>query len=226
MATTSRTVRGRTWLAVAVAAGVLASAGVWFARDDEPTTRPVSFWRALSASFSEKDPPEDVTEIATRSDAVVVARVTDVVAGRDAKPSFDSTPVLDSSDHIPTSYVQLTVDRVVAGSVAPGATLNLEMFAPPSPLTLKDLRAGLPTGEVLVFLWNKGDRIARAGHGATMDPRDRQVWTLASQRGLVAQGPSGIYEALHGAGEVTPFIASFGATTVEQAATRAEQALR
>jgi hypothetical protein len=213
MATTSRALQKRLVVAV-VGAAVLSAAVAWYASRSSETAPPMarSFWSYLTPQVSEVDPPDDVTEAARRSDAVVVAHVTGVAEGREDKACAEVAPAGGCS--IPkTVYVQLSVDRTVRGQVEKGHVLNLEMYRPPKPLTLDAARDAMPSGELLFFLSKTADSPAAAN-----------VWGVSSlSRGVIAQGPQGLYTALDPGQLNAEFIRSFGATTVEGAADRASQ---
>jgi hypothetical protein len=200
-------------LVAAVAGAAVVSGGVaWYAsRGSDAASPPTrSFWSYVTAHASEIDPPDDVSEAVTRSDAVVLAHVTGVTDGRQDKACLEVAPV---NCPIPkTVFVQLAVDRAVRGSVQPGQVLNLEMFRPPKPLTLEAVREDLPPGQQLFFLSRSGSVVP-------------SVWGVVSlSRGVIAQGSQGIYTALDPVATNDAFVRSFGATTVDEAADAARAA--
>ena len=222
------TTRATRLTTAAVAAGVLAAAGTWFAvsaGDEKPGTRP--FWSMFNSVHSmEIDPPDNVDEATQRADAVVVGHVTGVLEGRENKGWFDPTPQdLSGPKRRNLANLQITVDRVVKGKVSEGQVLNFETFQPPQPLTLDQARAHLPEGKVLLFLYNRAELGKRSGYGALVKPADSNIWVKISDRGMVAETAEGL---------ATPFdfevpasyVASFQATTVGAAADRAAGALR
>jgi hypothetical protein len=96
--------------------------------------------------------------------------------------------------------------------VVKGQVLNMEMYRPPSPLTIDSIRQNMPQDELLFFL--------------AKSPQDVDVWGPVSySRAIIAQNADGIYTPLppHD-GNPGPFLLSFQADTVAQAADKAAQA--
>jgi hypothetical protein len=200
-------------LAAAVGAVVLGTGATWYATrpSDEAPGATRSFWSYVTPHASEVDPPRDVAEAAKRSDAIVLAHVVGVTEGREDKACAEVAVTATCS--IPkTVFVQLAVDRAVRGSVKPQQVLNLEMFRPPKPLTLDTARDAMPPGELLFFL------------GAADSGAASNVWGVISlSRGVIAQGPQGLYTALDPE-QPADFVRSFRAATVEEAADAAAAA--
>jgi hypothetical protein len=211
--------------AATASALVLAVGALQIAQGGDDTPPPASFWSLITPVVAEFHPPETVDQIAAASDAIVVAHITGVRDGRDAKGFFDPTPPLPGAPLPHTSFVDLSVDRVVAGSVASGQTLTLEMVAPPWPDTLDDVRALIPTDQILFFLTHNGTHARQEGFGSVMDPIEDSIWSLTSQKGVLAQGPYGLYEMLKPNESDVPFLQSFGASTVDEAATNVAASL-
>jgi hypothetical protein len=213
-------VTGATASALVLAIGALA-----VAQGGDDTPPPASFWSHITPVVAEIDPPQTLDEITAGSDAVVVAHIIGIHDGREAKGVFDPTPPVAGVPLPHTSFVELTVDRVVSGPVTTGQLLTLEMVMPPTPITLDDVRALIPDGEELYFLRNSGTQARRAGFGSVMDPVEDSIWGLSSMKGVLAQGPYGLYEMLQPNESDAPFLQSFGATTVDQAATNVAASL-
>jgi len=213
------------WITAAVAASLLILMGALvLAHGDNDTPAPPSFWSLITPVVAEVDPPATVDDIAPRSDAIVVAHISGVRAGRDAKGFFDPTPPVPGAPLPQTTFVDLAVDRVVAGSISPNQTLTLEMLAaPPAPRTLDDVRALIPSGQMLFFLTNNGKRARHDGFASVIEPIEDSLWSLASQKAIVGQGPAGLYEVLDPNELDVPFLQSFAATTVNDAATHTAQ---
>lgn len=219
------TARRFLWTAAAVAGALLAATGALaIAHGDNDTAPPPTFWSYITPVAAEVNPPTTMNGLAAASDGIVVAHVTGVRQGRDKKGYLDPTPPLPGVPLPQTSFVDLTVDRVVSGQLTTGQTLTLEMVAPPSPITLDDVRALIPTDQMLFFLTNNGTRLRHDGLGAVMDPVEDSIWSLTFQEGVISQGASGLYEALDPNGDNWPFLQTFAATTLSAAATNTEQA--
>jgi hypothetical protein len=218
MASTSNPTRPRKAAATIVAAAVLGAGATWYAvhqgKHSAPPVATRSFWSLVTPEASEIDPPDTVSEVAHRSDAIVLAHVTGVTDGREDQACHEVAPV-DGCTIPRTVFVQLTVDRTVHGAVQAGQVLNLEMFRPPKPLTLDSARDKMPPGEALFFL-GKSSAVSAL----------QTVWGVVSlTRGVVAQGSKGLYTALDPGEPNTAFLQSFRATTVDQAADAAAAAL-
>jgi hypothetical protein len=196
------------------------------AHGGDDSAPPFTFWGLITAVGPEADAPESVDDIARSADAVVVARVTGVRDGREQKGYFDPTPSVADPVPVPrTTFVELTVSKVVAGDVTAGDTLDLEMLSPPQPLGLDDVRAVAPTGDLLLFLDNSGALARAAGLASRVGPEEDRIWKLASQKGVIAQGPTGLYDALRPNEGDTSYLRSFG-ITLDAAVERTEAALR
>lgn len=212
-------------LAVATAAAVAAGAA-WFAtgEDEAGAGQPKPFWSLISWQGDESNLPADVSDIVKRSDAVVLAHVSGVVDGREMKGFSDATPPNPAIPRPRSVFVQLTVDEVVKGAVTGSQVLNLEMPAPPEPLTIDTVRDGMPPGQMLFFLWNNAALAKRSGFtSATIQQREKDVWQTVGTTGIVAQNPNGLYKPLLPEDpSTTPFLQSFGAATVQQAAEKAK----
>jgi hypothetical protein len=227
MASTSRSVGGVALLAAGTAA-VVALAASWLGVGREGERQTVPFWATLSGSASEFDPPDDLGEILSRSTDVVVARVTGVVNGRLMEPYADPTPS-DSGQGIRTVFVQLTLDKVLKGTVRPQQVLKLEMFAPPVGISLDTVRDSLPAGQALFFLRDKETLAKKGGWGAEIQQREHAIWDVTSlSRGAVAENPSGLYEPLEAHDLVggKEFLQSFHASTLDGAVSATEAAVR
>jgi hypothetical protein len=211
--------------AATASALVLAIGALAVARGGDDTPPPASFWSSITPVVSEEHPPQTLDQITAGSDAVVVAHISGIRDGRDMKGVFDPTPPVPGAPLPHSSFVELTVDRVVSGQVSNGQRLTLEMVAPPTPTTLDDVRALIPDGEELFFLRNSGTRARAAGFGSVMDPVEDSIWGLSSMKGVLAQGPYGLYEMLKPNESDVPFLESFGASTVDEAATHVLESL-
>ena len=221
-----RTARAAVWSVCAASVAVLAVGLISVAQGGDDVAPPRPFWSLITPVTMAVDPPQNLDDIANRSDAIVVAHVTGVGAGREQKGFFDPSPPLPGSQLPRSSYVELTVDRVVSGDVSAGQKLTLEtLAAPPSPLTYADVVPLMPTDGLLFFLTNNGASGRKAGFGTTMDPIENSLWGLASDKAVIAAGPSGLYEALDPNGTDLTFLQSFAATTVDDAASHAQEAL-
>jgi hypothetical protein len=220
-------VRTRRFLAGAVAVAtalVLGAGALAVARGGDDAGPPPTFWSLITGVGLEPHPPSTVDDIAVASDAIVVARVTGVRDGRVEKGVFDPTPPVYGTVPAPRSvFVELTVDQVVAGDVRSGQTLDLELHAPPAPLTLDDVRALMPTDELMFFLLNSGASARKAGYGNLVGAAEDHIWTLASQKGVLAQGSTGLYDALDPNQGDQTFLRSFG-TTLDAAVARTQAA--
>lgn len=222
------TTRSRWGLAL-VAVGAAAALGVtagWVTRAGESRPEQVSFWGPITGQVSERFIPESVEEVSEAADAIVLAHVTGITEGRVLVPESDPTPAIVNFGGIRTVFVLLSVDKAVSGPLAPGQTVKLEMFAPPLPLTAATMRARIPSGPLLFFLWNNASIGQRNGvTNPVVEAREREFWVPASTRGVIGAGPDGLYQALHPHDEPSAYLTSFGATTLEQAAARAAEAL-
>jgi hypothetical protein len=228
MASTSRSVGGLAVLAAGTAA-VVALGTAWLSGGGHDEPARVPFWETLSGAASEFDPPDDLPEIASRSTDVVVARVTGVVEGRLMEPYSDPTPSKSGMQGIRTVFVQLTLDKVLKGTVRPQQVLKLEMFAPPVGVSLDSVRDNLPTGQGLYFLRNKEALAKKGGWSAEIQQREHAIWDVASlMRGVVAENTSGLYEPLEAHDGVggKEFLQSFHASTLDGAVASTEAALR
>jgi hypothetical protein len=224
---TTRWSRRSTFATAGFTLALVAGAAAWSASSADPTPPSLPFWAAISGVASEKSPPTSVDDLAQRSDAIVLAHVTDVTDGRELTGIFDPTPPVIGSVPLPrTVFVELSIDRAVAGPVVSGTTLRLEMAAPPSPLTVETLRSQMPTGPLLFFLFSSAVQAKNSPYWTpVVEERERDIWTPASFKGVLAEGPDGLYEALRPDDPETTFLQSFQASTLDEAATRAAQAL-
>jgi hypothetical protein len=224
MAATRLVIRSRAAVA-AVAVAALGGSVAWLAQSSQSAPPPIPFWGAVSGVVDEVNPPTSVTDIASRADAIVVAQVTGITEGREAKPYVPEPPGGAPLPH--SSYVLLTVDRVVRGAVQPGQVLKLEMEHWPAPLTIASMQESLPAGSFLFFLSNKAMEFQRSGLGASMDPIERELWQPASYTGVIGQDSSGLYDVLHyyPAAEDDAYLRTFQASTVDEAATKAGASL-
>jgi hypothetical protein len=219
---THRFLRGAAGLSAAL---LLGAGALQVARGGDDAAPPPSFWSLITPVVYEVDPPTSVDEVAARADAIVVAHVSGVRDGREQKGFFDPTPALPGNvAPSRTVFVELTVSRVVAGGVAVGDTLDLELVSPPKPLTLDDVRALVPTGELLMFLDNSGQNARRAGFGSRVGAEEDRIWKLASQKGVLAEGSAGMYDALDPNRADPDYLRSFG-LTLDAAVERTEAAL-
>lgn len=222
---TTRLPRRTALVTAAGLAAVLGLGGAWLTRADEKDPVPTFFWGPITGQVSERFIPENVDEVAKAADAIVLAHVTGVTDGRVLAPDPDPT---DSATvgHIRTVFVLLTVDKAVSGPLASGETVKLEMFAPPLPLTAATMKSRIPSGQLLFFLWNNASIGKRNGlTSPVILAREREFWVPASTRGVIAEGPDGLYEALHPHDEPSTYLASFEANTLDEAAARSAQAV-
>lgn len=225
MATTSSSLRRPAAVLVAVATVLVVALGAlaYAQRGSSEPPHP-GFWPSISVRASETFFPKDVREIARASDAIVVARVTDVTEGRELVPTEPEPP--GPFGYPETVFVELTVSRGVSGPFQPGDTVRLEMLRPGQPFAIDSVRSRLPQEESLFFLWNNAQIAKRHGAPASQIPdADRTLWVPASSKGVIAEGASGLDEAMH-ADDDAVFLGSFRATTVRQAADRAAASLR
>jgi len=219
-------------LGFALATAAALSGGVaWVSTSSAGTPEPergLSFWRSITPTAMEIDLPESVDEIAQRSDAIVVAHVTDVTEGREDRGLYDPTPTAPGTPELRTVFVYLAVDRVVHGEVSEQQVLKLEMYHPPRTSTIAEVRKHMPPGQMLFFLFDKAEEAPGSlPISPSVQLQEKSLWgPVTLSRAVIAQGPNGLYPALHPSEETAPFIASFDASTVEGAADRAAQAVR
>jgi hypothetical protein len=203
----------------ALAACALAAGATWVVRaaGDEPG-KPL--WTSVAGltHSSEVGPLKDVDDAAQLADAIVVAHVTGVTEGRPAQGWLDPTPVPEKYP-----WVQLTVDRVVKGSVKPGQVLNLEL----PPIPLEELRGHTEPDAQLFFLTNRAIGAKKSGYAAKVKPADYNIWYTIHSQGVIGARQGRLYTPMNGdEGFGIAYLASFEATTVDGAADRAARALR
>lgn len=214
---------------VAALAAVAAFVGVgdaWLTPTRESAPQPASFWGPITGELSQRFFPETVDEVAKAADAIVLAHVAGITEGRELVPESDPTPPTPPVPRLRTVHVLLAVDRAVSGPVASGTTVKLEMSAPPLPFTTAMLQPLIPSGQLLFFLWNNASIGKRSGvTSPVIEAREREFWVPASSRGVIAEGPDGLYEVLEPEEADMRFLRSFGATTLEGAIARSLKAL-
>jgi len=177
--------------------------------------KPRGFWQWITPHGSEVNLPQTVGDIANKANAIVLAQVTGIVEGREDRGCLEPG-IVKPEGKCPinnTVFVQLTVNRVIHGSVSRGQVINLEMYRPPRPLTIESVQENMPPGQLLFFL-----------RKAPEDALNNTWGPVSITRAVIAQGPTGLYTALEPTEPNTEFIQSFRASTVDEAADRAAAA--
>jgi hypothetical protein len=182
---------------------------------EQPQRRTNSFSNAGVAAM-EIEHFTSLAEITGAADAVVRGNVTSVAPGR----------AFGDPDASPLHYgaVTLRVEELVAGSLAAADTVELILEVPlfDGPESIAVLDAGLPDGEALFFLRDKGASAAEAGMSVEAQRSDAGYYRLVVF-GAVVANEAGIARA--GGGESTA-LASIDGLGFEVAVARTRAAGR
>lgn len=209
MLATSRAFR---FTATVLVAGALGAGGMWFATGrDAPKVAALPLWpivNGMTHSSESIGAPRTLDAVIKKSDAIVVAHVTDVVEGRPSDPGYPEKNL----------WIKITVDRVVlspdSAPVKEGDVLNFEL----GPIPIDQVRGRTESGQQLYFLNNGASRAYP------------NIWSPVTARGVVAEWDAGRYGLglpLASSEESDgPFVAAFGARTVAGAADHVAESLR
>lgn len=213
----------------AVICAVLVSCAVTSQRSSGvPKIQAGEWWGKVMLQGAEVFVPASVTDISNAADAIVIGHVVDVTDGRDLVPDSDPTPGDPSIPPMRSVFVYVAVDQLVAGSVPEDerSRLRLEMIAPPEPLTVDDMRASLPSGAALFYLWNSGRVGERNGASEAVVAREADIWLPVSSLGVLVAGTHGLEAASHPGEHATAFLRSFEASSLQAAADKSRAVRR
>jgi hypothetical protein len=128
------------------AGAFLAAAVVGGCAAESAPAAEAQFWRGVSGSASEVDPPESLDELIDGAETVVRGRIVDVV---DVLPAVTGLPATD-----PVVALVVAVDEVLQGKPT-DATVKVVRPREPA-VSLEQITSTMPDGEALFFLQPAG----------------------------------------------------------------------